>query len=405
MKAVIIGLFLLPAPASARMEDRTKELYDAAYADDLAAVKLILEESDQNVNVPYGKGEFSPLMPACRNGNLEMAELLVSKGADVSAADRYGAPVLEYVKMSSPGTYKRLRELIIKTAAGKKIELPVSWQFITLPDDMPYTAAATYDSILPPANMTDGEPKTAWAGKTGDELWVFVNYGTSSMTVTNGYNKTPKLFKANNRVKRMAVSIWAAAHFGGDVTEIAKGFRVTRLTPDHVITLKDSGAGQSFALPFDWEEIDKSYVKAPAALFKRGNFGDNELYDLYFTLRAEPLEAYPGSKYDDTCISELRAGGPWREEPHLRGEWVSAEGTDGKTLVFSTRENDRAFAAYRDGKPFLNGSWRMENGELLVETEGETSRYKPVVERIKYKFTLKLTDKDGKTEVYRQKPE
>jgi len=307
--------------ALGRMEDHTKELYDAAYANNLAAVRLILDESDQNVNVAYDDNDTIPLMLACRHGNEEMARLLISKGADVAAVDDGGMPVMEYLRKDSRTTFRELRALILKTAAEKKLVLPFSWDEISVPDNDNFTAAASYPSILPVENLTDGNPRTAWAGKTGDDIWLFIDVKTSSVSVINGYNKTPALFKANNRVKSLAVSVWAAAHFSGSVSEISKMFNVTRLTPDHVLTLKDLGAAQSFTLPFNWEDIRRANAEALAALGKRRDFKDRELMYSYFVLRAEPLTVYRGTRYDDTCISELKAGSPWRHEARLKDKF------------------------------------------------------------------------------------
>jgi len=313
MKTIIMSaLLLLPSFAAARMEDRTQELYKAADANDLAAVKSILEESDQNVNVAYGERDVSPLMLACRHGNVEMARLLISKGADVAAVDAGGNPVMEYIRKDPRAVFRKLRALLLDTAAKRKIALPLDWEEIAVPDNHGFTAAASFHPVLPAENLTDGNPRTAWAGKTGDEVWLFINGNTSSVSIVNGYNKSPALFKANNRVKSLAVSVWAAAHFAGSVSEISRMFNVARLTPDQVLPLKDLGAEQSFPLPFNWEDIRKANAEALAALAKRGDFKDRELVYSYFVLRAEPLAVYRGSRYDDTCISELRAGAPWK---------------------------------------------------------------------------------------------
>jgi len=378
-----------------------EELYKAVDADDLASVRLILDESDRNVNAAYDENGTTPLMLACRHGNADMARLLLAKGADAAAVDAGGRPVMEYIGKRSQETSRALRALILGTAAEKKLLLPLSWEEISVPDRHDFTASASYPSILPVENLTDGNPRTAWAGKTGDEVWLFINGGASSMSIINGYGKTPALFKANNRVKRLAVSVWTAAHFAGSVSEISRMFDVARLTPDHVLDLEDSGAEQSFPLPFNWESMRKSGAEALAGLVKRKDFKDRELTYSYFVLRAEPLEVYRGTKYDDTCISELKAGGTWLHEARLHGDWLAVSGADAQSMTFSEPWSRRAFSSYAAGKPFLTGTWSMENGGLLIKAGGGTRRYALALEE--GDSLLKLTGADGKLEVYKRR--
>ena len=53
-----------------------------------------------------------------------------------------------------------------------------------MPDRHDFTASASYPSILPVENLTDGNPRTAWAGKTGDEVWLFIN-GLAYVTISS----------------------------------------------------------------------------------------------------------------------------------------------------------------------------------------------------------------------------
>ncbi|OGR57753.1 MAG: hypothetical protein A2X36_03265 [Elusimicrobia bacterium GWA2_69_24] len=310
--ALLATLPLSAETAAARMEDRTEELYRATEANDLTAVGLILKESDQNVNVAWDDNDTSPLMLACRAGNEKMARLLISKGADITAVDADGRPVAEFIPGGNTPAYRRLRQLLAKTAEEKKLSIPPAWQEIFVPDGQDGRAVSTDPEVLSAANIADGNTRTAWAaaGGIGAELWVFISSGARSVNVVNGYGKSQKLFKANNRVKKLSVSLWTAEHFDGDVTETGRGYRAARLTPDRTLDLKDSLAEQAFPFPFKWEEARSRRAEAVATLIKRPGLKSRKLRSSAFFLRAEPLEIYPGSRYNDTCISELGASRP-----------------------------------------------------------------------------------------------
>ena len=398
---MIAALVLSAAPSMARVEDRTEELYKAAAAGDFRAVKSILDEGDQDVNVAYDENDTSPLMLACRAGNEEMARLLIERGADIAAVDAGGRPVEEYLLPSNKPAHKRLRRLIYDTAAGKNIRLPYAWLTLFMPDPAWSPAISQDPQVLPAANAADGNKATAWASKgTGAELWLFINPGADSLRAINGYAKSQDLFKANNRVKKLSVSVWTAEHLDGDVTETARAWKAARLTQDSELELKDTPDPQDLAFPFNWEELRFKKAEAASALMKRADYrGRKRLYSS-FVLRLEPLEVYRGSKYGDTCLSELSAGERWLNEAALPGSWERPYGKGAETLTLSTPQ-ERLYSLKRGEKPVSSGNWRVEDGELVLEHEGGTDRYAASVENAKGRRTLRLSGIDGATLIYR----
>ncbi len=402
MKGILTALFLMGAwPAEARIEDRTEELYKAVAAGDLRAVKAILDEGDQNVNVAYDDNDTSPLMLACRAGNEELARLLIEKGADIAAVDAAGKPVEEYLLPPARPAHKRLRRLLHETATSNDVKLPYAWETLLVTDPAASPALSQDPQTLPAANAADGNKSTAWASKgTGAALWLFINPGAATLEAVNGCAKSPELFSANNRVKKLAVSVWTAEHLEGDVTEKNRAYRAARLSGDALLELKDSGAGQDIPLPFNWDELRFRRAEAASVLMKRADHrGRKRLYSS-FVLRLEPVELYRGLKHDDTCLSEISAGGRWLDEASLPGLWERPYGGEAETLSLSTPQ-ERLYSVKRAGKTLRSGNWRTEDGRLVIEHEGGTERYDALVERRGAGKSLRLTAEGGETLIYR----
>lgn len=115
-------------------------------------------------------------------------------------------------------------------------------------------------------NLTDDNRSTAWVeGKKGDGIgeWLVVDFGAATtataIELRNGYTKNDDIYRKNNRVRDLEI--------------------VTSSGETRRVTLADSGA---------YQRIDLS--------------GFDEMEWLQLRI----LSVYPGSKYTDTAISELR---------------------------------------------------------------------------------------------------
>ncbi|MDT8287998.1 MAG: hypothetical protein RQ748_12885, partial [Elusimicrobiales bacterium] len=283
----------------------------------------------------------------------------------------------------------------------KDIRLPYAWQDLFMPDPAFSPALSRDPQILPAANAADGDVKTAWASKgTGAVLWLFVDPGAPSLRLVNGYGKSARLFAANNRVRKLLVSVWTAEHFEGDVTEKIRLWKAARLTPDLRLELKDTRDPQEFSFPFNWEELRFKKAEAASALMKRAGYrGRTRLYSS-FVLRVEPAEVYRGSRYDDTCVSEISAGDSWLNEAAIPGRWERPYGKTAEVLALSAPP-ERAYSLKRGETPLSSGRWRAEDGDLVLEHGAGAERYSASAENRRGRRTLRLVAADGTILIYR----
>ena len=137
-------------------------------------------------------------------------------------------------------------------------------------------ASSSYD--YNPQNTHDFNFETAWVeGVKGNGVGEYLKYEFSAagpritnIIIANGYVKTEKAWKNNNRVKKLKV------FFNEE--------------PIIILHLEDKRAEQHF-------EID------PIGLADRKNTKEYE--NVFWKLKFEILEVYPGDKYEDTVISEI----------------------------------------------------------------------------------------------------
>jgi hypothetical protein len=142
--------------------------------------------------------------------------------------------------------------------------------------------------------LTDGNVKTAWVeGTAGDgagEVAIAISIDPAKkVEILSGFGKSDALFKANNRPKTIKVHLLQAK--SGDVSQCGRIYESVRLLTSKTVVLKDLNGFQPLAVP--------AYK---AETFTR----DNTEYDYAYWLMIEIVDVYPGSKYKDTCISEIR---------------------------------------------------------------------------------------------------
>ncbi len=174
----------------------------------------------------------------------------------------------------------------------------------------------------PSVNLFDGFLKTCWVvGEAGQEnhpaLFIKVpgNIPIDKLilNIFSGYGKNKALYLKNAHPRKLRLTIYAAFHPEDCSTEVANLYIIEKFADTRYIDLADTFGVQSFPLNID---------KAALADFQKNSLKDchsfsGDIYDKLkpdnntttFTpaliLKLETENVYPGSKYNDICISEI----------------------------------------------------------------------------------------------------
>ncbi len=165
-------------------------------------------------------------------------------------------------------------------------------------------------------NLFDHDSSTCWAegvpgNGIGESLYIGFEENLETIFVVNGFPKTMDLFYENNRVKDIRISIFVGINKPGNVTEIFVLYDAMEFDQDTIIQLEDTMVPQAIAFPFSWEELIQfkesslqMFVEDHTEELDDRGIEEDELYVDYVMLW-EILDIYEGSKYEDTCISDI----------------------------------------------------------------------------------------------------
>lgn len=154
-----------------------------------------------------------------------------------------------------------------------------------------------------PDKITDSKNNTAWVVNKNQGIGEFIYFRVlgevfkvseiknttlkQELEIINGYAENEKLFKANNRVKKVTLDIyeitWTFTRFE-DLIILDKPI----LSASYEFEIKDTLVPQKY-------EFKLKTKRDP--LSKKGD-------DIFFMAKLTIREIYPGDKHKDTCISE-----------------------------------------------------------------------------------------------------
>jgi hypothetical protein len=145
-------------------------------------------------------------------------------------------------------------------------------------------------------SAVDGNGTTAWVegaeGHGKGELLVITRLDLSKkLEILSGFGKSQALFVANSRPKSINIHIVRALPQEGGQSQCGDNYEALKIILTSKVTLKDSNQFQSLPL---------SEFKKETYLFQ------DEKREYKYWLMIELIDVYPGTKYQDTCISEIR---------------------------------------------------------------------------------------------------
>lgn len=220
-------------------------------------------------------------------------------------------------------------------------------------------------------NLCDKDFSTAWVeGVEGNGIGESINIGIGNelkdyMFFVNGYQKTETLYYMNNRVKTARISLYAGSYTIEGVWQTGINWDVLQFGEEKIIHFKDTFGIQRFDFPFDQKGVTKFKEQAMES-YKKSHEKEIEKSDGYlpvlYILHLEIMEVYKGSKWDDTCISDI---------------WFSSEKKF--TEIFVNEKITDVYKNDDDGSIYVNTTKRKKiilvNREELEKeedlTEGE----------------------------------
>jgi len=163
-------------------------------------------------------------------------------------------------------------------------------------------------------HIIDKDIKTAWVeGVKGDGIGEYILIATPEETRTvnifSGYGQNISLFNKNNRPQKLRLSYFLGVE-DAFADQYYSHYKAVKYEDEYVITLQDSIALQHFDFPFRDKNKLSAFKKRCLEDFKNAGYRKDmhappEPPQVKWILKIEILTVYKGSKWDDTCISEI----------------------------------------------------------------------------------------------------
>ena len=156
----------------------------------------------------------------------------------------------------------------------------------------------------------DRRVKTCWSegvmdSGIGQYILFSVPEGTDALRIANGYQKTRWLFLANNRIKRIVVSLSIGLSIDGEVTERYVPYHIYQYGDPRVITIKDKFGYQDVPFRINWPEIKRGKETILVSFCKKNLWVTPNKIKHTYLAKITIDQVFRGSKYNDTCISEV----------------------------------------------------------------------------------------------------
>ena|SRR5260221_8889120 len=168
--------------------------------------------------------------------------------------------------------------------------------------------AKDWDCKYSAYNLIDNDPATAWvegahADGIGEVVISIIENINRPLKIWSGYGKSDALFKANGRPAKIKVNVLVSqCHHESQAFPSGIYYEDVHVIASHEVTLRDFNGYQKLPLPAFTHVANDNKCDA----FTVPPFVKEwaTIEPVYF-VGVEILSVYKGSKYDDTCISEI----------------------------------------------------------------------------------------------------
>ncbi|MCA1756276.1 MAG: hypothetical protein LC649_02320 [Bacteroidales bacterium] len=171
-------------------------------------------------------------------------------------------------------------------------------------------------------NLFDGDSATAWVEGVdgpGRGEWIIFSAGQelpAAIMIRNGYQKSTSLFEGNARIKSASLSLYAGFHIEGESTEAFNRFYFKNLLHGDVISFGDKSGDDLFYFePFcddntrrlgeALQEFKETFKKEIDTRKELTSGTRDVKIDFNYFIKLEVIDVYPGSQYEDLCLSEI----------------------------------------------------------------------------------------------------
>ncbi len=162
--------------------------------------------------------------------------------------------------------------------------------------------------------LFDGDRYTGWSegvdgGGVGEVLWLQIPEGSDTLAVINGFARSLNLFQKNNRVREIEAGLYYALLPEMMISELGPTYLNVPTGMSTTLRLEDSPELELYSLDFDWDRAAAGYKAVTAAYpdFAAREGLPPQLQSRTYLLRLEIRGIYPGTAWNDTCLTELRA--------------------------------------------------------------------------------------------------
>ncbi|MCD4769813.1 MAG: hypothetical protein K8R35_06570 [Bacteroidales bacterium] len=170
-------------------------------------------------------------------------------------------------------------------------------------------------------NLFDSDTATAWVeGADGPGIGEYLLLGAGSslpdvIKIDNGYQKSEKIFLSNNRVGKIAITLYAGFSLPTEVTDLGVNFYTREAGERIIVSLADTMGSQDILLPYSRDEVLQKmksnlsgFVDLHAeeiANIKKMCPTCSDKPEMQYIVKIEILDVYKGTRWDDTCISGI----------------------------------------------------------------------------------------------------